>query len=87
MPHVCYCCVEFTSFQLKLVVSFSEPFAYLLPLPSYPHSLCPSFTAAVKCLLTGTCLVVQWLGVHLAMKGMQVQSLVGELRSYILWNN
>ena len=85
--HVCYCCIEFTIFQSQLVVSFSEPFAYLLPLPSYPHSLCASFKAHVKCLLTGTSLVVQWLRVHLAMKGMQVQSQVEELRAYIPWNN
>ena len=87
MPHVCYCCIEFISLQSHLVVSFSKLFAYLLPLPSYPHSLCASFKAPVKCLLTGTSLVVQWLGAHLAMKGIQVQSLVGELRSYIPWNN
>ena len=30
---------------------------------------------------TGTSLVVQWLGIHLPVQGMQVQSLVRELRS------
>ena len=31
----------------------------------------------------GTSLVVQWLRIHLAVQGMWVQSLVGELRSDI----
>ena len=35
----------------------------------------------------GTSLVVQWLRNHLPMQGMQVQSLVGELRSHMLWDN
>jgi len=35
----------------------------------------------------GTSLVVQWLRMCLAMQGTQVQSLVGELRSYMLWGN
>ena len=30
-------------------------------------------------------MVVQWLRIHLAMQGMQVQSLVEELRSLMLW--
>ena len=36
---------------------------------------------------TGTSLVVQWLRIHLAMQGMQVQSLVGELGSHVHWGN
>ena len=32
-------------------------------------------------------LLVQWLRVLLAMQGMQVQSLVGELRSHMLQSN
>ena len=31
----------------------------------------------------GTFLVVQWLRIHLPMQGMQVRSLVGELRSHV----
>ena len=34
----------------------------------------------------GTSLVVQWLRICLAMQGAQVQSLVGELRSHMLWS-
>ena len=37
-----------------------------------------------KKLTLGASLVVQWLGIHLAVLGIQVQSLVGELRSYRL---
>ena len=29
--------------------------------------------------------MVQWLIIHIAMQGTQVQSLVGELKSRILW--
>ena len=32
----------------------------------------------------GTCLVVQWLRIRLAMQGMWVQFLVGDLRSHML---
>ena len=35
----------------------------------------------------GTSLMVQWLRIHLAMKGMQIQSLVGELRSHLPQSN
>ena len=35
----------------------------------------------------GTSLVIQWLRIHLAMQEMHVQSLVGELRSHMQWNN
>ena len=35
----------------------------------------------------GTSLVVQWLRISFAMKGTQVQSLVGELRSHMPQNN
>ena len=35
----------------------------------------------------GTSLVVQWLRIHLAMQGIQVRSLVGELRSHTLCHN
>ena len=34
-----------------------------------------------------TALVVQWLRIHLAMQETWVQSLVGELRSYMLGSN
>ena len=37
--------------------------------------------------ITGISLVVQWLRIHLAMQGTQVQSLVGELRSHMPWSN
>ena len=33
----------------------------------------------------GTSLGVQWLRLHLPMHGMQVQSLVGQLRSHMPW--
>ena len=36
---------------------------------------------------TGTFLVVQWLGVHLPVQGVQVQALVEELRSHMPWGN
>ena len=36
---------------------------------------------------SGTSLVVQWLGIHSAMQGTWVQSLVGDLRSYVPWSN
>ena len=32
-------------------------------------------------------LVVQWLKICFAMQGTQVRSLVGELRSHLLWTN
>ena len=35
----------------------------------------------------GPSLVVKWLRVHLAVQGMLVQSLVGELRSHTPWVN
>jgi len=35
----------------------------------------------------GTPLVVQWLTIHLAMQGMQVQSQARELGSHKLWSN
>ena len=35
----------------------------------------------------GTSLVVQWLRILLPMQGMQVQSLVGELRSHMPQGN
>ena len=35
----------------------------------------------------GTSLVVQWLGIRLAMQGTWVQSLVEELRSHMLQGN
>ena len=34
--------------------------------------------------MLGTPLVVQWFRIYLAMQGMQVQILVGELRSHML---
>ena len=34
-----------------------------------------------------TSLVAQWLRICLPMQGMQVQYLVGELRSHVLWGN
>ena len=34
-----------------------------------------------------TSLVVPWLRIHFAMQGMQVWSLVGELRSHMPWDN
>ena len=36
---------------------------------------------------SGTSLVVQWLRIRLPMQGTWVPSLVGELRSHILWGN
>ena len=42
---------------------------------------------AIKNLPTGTSLVVQSLKIHFAMQETQVQSLVGELRSAMLWSN
>ena len=35
----------------------------------------------------GTSLVVQQLRIHLAMQGMSVRSLVGELRPHVPWSN
>ena len=35
----------------------------------------------------GTSLVVQWLRIHLPVQGMQVPSLVRELRSHMQWGN
>ena len=37
----------------------------------------------IKICITGTSLAVQWLRVHLPMQRVQVQSLVGELRSHM----
>ena len=42
---------------------------------------------AIKNLPTGTSLVVQSLKIHFAMQETQVQSLVGDLRSPMLWSN
>ena len=33
----------------------------------------------------GTCLVVQWFGIHLSLQGMQIQPLVREVRSHMPW--
>ena len=33
----------------------------------------------------GTCLVIQWVKVHLAIQEMQIRSLVGKLRSHMPW--
>ena len=41
----------------------------------------------LKKLKIGTPLVVKWLRIHLAMQGMRVQSLVGELRCHMLGSN
>ena len=35
----------------------------------------------------GTSLVVQWLRIRIAMQGTQVQSLIRELGSHMLWGN
>ena len=35
----------------------------------------------------GPSLVVQWLRICLSMQGIQVQSLVGELRSHLRWDH
>ena len=35
----------------------------------------------LKCKISGTSLVVQWLGLHASTQGARVRSLVGELRS------
>ena len=35
----------------------------------------------------GTLLVVKWLRICLPMQGTRVQSLVGELRSHMLWGS
>jgi len=35
----------------------------------------------------GTSLMVQWLRIHLAMQRTQVQSLMGNLTSYMPWSN
>ena len=35
----------------------------------------------------GTSQVVQWLTIHLPMQGRRVPSLVGDLRSHLLWGN
>ena len=35
----------------------------------------------------GTCLVLQWLKICLPMQGTQVESLVGEIRSHMLWGD
>ena len=40
-----------------------------------------------KTVTRGTSLVVQWLRIHLAMKGTWVQPLVGEPRSHVLPSN
>ena len=40
----------------------------------------------VSVLPCGTFLMVQWLRIHLPMQGTQVRSLVGELRSHMLWS-
>ena len=37
----------------------------------------------IQYVFVGTSLAVQWLRFHLPMKGVQVQSLVGELRSHM----
>ena len=45
----------------------------------------PGFKAYYTAIVIGTALVVQWLGICLAMQGRQVQSLVGELNSHMPW--
>ena len=62
-----------------------------LPLPSSCTSAAPRVTTTVvpSCLgqlknSEGTSLVVQWLRLRLPLQGLQVQSLVGKLRSHML---
>ena len=44
------------------------------------------YSPRTKC-FWGTCLVVQWLRIHLAMKGTQVWSLIEKPRSHLPWSN
>ena len=37
--------------------------------------------------MNGPSLVIQWLRIHLPTQGMQVRSLVQELRAHVLWGN
>ena len=50
--------------------------------PSPAHGKCPQKRSP-----GGTSLVVQWLRICRLMQGTRVRSLVGELRSHILWDN
>ena len=43
--------------------------------------------SVLRMLGQGPSLVVQWLGICLAMQGMQVQSLVRELNFHMPWGN
>ena len=52
-----------------------------LPCKRWTHSPHPGH--CFKKSTTGTSLVVQWLGLHLPKQRVQVQSLVGELRSHM----
>ena len=50
------------------------------------HSFTRTPQSKVKTSPPWTSLAVQWLGIHLPVLGMQVQSLVWELRSHMPWS-
>ena len=57
-------------------------------IPAFHHPHPQTASRGLMCkeiVVIGTSLVTQWLTIHLPMQGMQVQSLVGELRSHMRW--
>ena len=48
---------------------------------------CILYSTFLKRQFWGNSLVVQWLRIHLPVEGMRVRSLVGVLRSHMLWGN
>ena len=55
--------------------------------PTNHSSVFRLYSLVILIMVQGSSLVVQWLRIHLAMQGTQVQSLVRELRSHMPWDN
>lgn len=49
------------------------------------NALVKQYKATITSLYLGTSLVVQWIKLRLLMQGEQVQSMVEELTSHMLW--
>ena len=58
-------------------------FIPLSPLPHLPLPPVPGRYPLTSDVQQGTCVVVQWLGLHLLVQGVPVRSLVRELGSHI----
>ena len=92
---ICKYCVSFLTLPFHFVDHFSccvEAFLFGLVLTGFCCCcfccLClwgpeQSLSTPVSRSISGTSLVIQWLGLHLPMQGVWVQSLIWELRSHV----